>query len=260
MTAIFISYRRRGSQGFAGRLADDLIERFGEARVFRDVEIHPGNNFADVIEAAIASCSVLLVLIGPQWLEHYNANGESRLHEAGDWVRLEIEAALAKNTWIVPVLVGGARMPAATALPASIQHLSRIQAFEMSDRRWDRDVEQLAAMIVNHIPGLDDSKKIGAAGQKTDRAQPHDSPARAIRDLGIRVIEEIGRTRRESPTSRRSAKRRRFYTGSGLGRLVRQLIGIAIMLGVAYFLIQNFADPATRRLVDDIISRITARL
>ena len=106
MTGIFISYRRRGSQGFAGRLADDLIDRFGEGQVFRDVEIRPGEYFAEAIETAIASCSALLVMLGPHWLEHRNEKGEPRLHEPGDWVRLEIEAALTRNTWVVTILVG----------------------------------------------------------------------------------------------------------------------------------------------------------
>lgn len=186
VTGIFISYRRRGSQGFAGRLADDLIDRFGEERVFRDVEIKPGDDFAETIESAIASCSALLVVLGPQWLDHRNEKGAPRLHEPGDWVRLEIEAALARNTWIVPILVGGAQMPPASALPDSIQRLSRIQAFELTDRRWDRDVEHLAAMMASHIPELDHSGKTEGKNRKIDRDQPVDSPARALRDAGAR--------------------------------------------------------------------------
>ena len=82
-----------------------LIDRFGEEQVFRDVEIRPGEDFAEAIETAIASCSALLVVLGPHWLEHRNEKGEPRLHEPGDWVRLEIEAALTRNKWVVPILV-----------------------------------------------------------------------------------------------------------------------------------------------------------
>lgn len=38
MARIFISYRREGGSGFAGRLAEDLERRFGANEVFRDVE------------------------------------------------------------------------------------------------------------------------------------------------------------------------------------------------------------------------------
>jgi hypothetical protein len=258
MTGIFISYRRRGSQGFAGRLADHLIDCFGEKQVFRDVEIRPGDNFAEVIESAIASCSTLLVVIGPQWLDHCNEKGVPRLHEPGDWVRLEIEAALTRKTWVVPVLIGGAQMPPASALPTRIQRLSRIQAFELTDRHWDRDVEQLVAMIASHNPELDRSRKTTGKNGKKVLGRPADSPAQAIRDVGFRVIEEIGRARRQSTHSAPPSKRRWFYAGSYLGRLVKQLVSIAVLLAVAYFLIQNYANPATRRMINDVISRITA--
>jgi len=260
VAGLFISYRRRGSQGFAGRLADDLIDRFGEEQVFRDVEIRPGDDFAEVIESAIASSSALLVVLGPQWLDHRNEKGEPRLHEPGDWVRLEIEAALARNTWIVPILVGGAQMPPSSALPDSIQRLSRIQAFELTDRRWDRDVEQLAAMIASRIPALDHAGKTERKNRKIDRDQPADSPARALRDVGMRVLEEIGRARRKSPYPPQLSKRIWSSVSSHLARLVKRAISIAVLLAVAYFLIQNYGSPATRRMVNDVISRITALL
>lgn len=260
MAGIFISYRRRGSQGFAGRLADDLTDHFGEERVFRDVEIRPGDDFAEVIESAIASCSALLVVIGPVWLDHRNEKGEPRLHESGDWVRLEIEAALARSTWVVPVLVGGARMPPSSALPDSIRHLSRIQAFELTDRRWDRDVEQLTAMIGSHVPGLDKPQKTEGTDRKSGRGQPADSPTHAIRDLGLRMLEKIGRARRKAPDSTPPSKRIWSYVGSHIGRLVKRVISIAVLLGVAYFLIQNYGDTTTKRMINDVISRIIALL
>jgi lipopolysaccharide export LptBFGC system permease protein LptF len=48
--------------------------------------------------------------------------------------------------------------------------------------------------------------------------------------------------------------------GSHLGRLVKRVVSIAILLAVAYFLIQNYGSPATRQTVNDVISRITALL
>jgi hypothetical protein len=38
------------------------------------------------------------------------------------------------------------------------------------------------------------------------------------------------------------------------------VISIAVLLAVAYFLIQNYGSPAARRMVNDVISRITALL
>jgi hypothetical protein len=258
MAAIFISYRRQGSQGFAGRLADDLTERFGAAQVFRDVEIRPGDDFTAVIRSAIANSAALLVVIGPRWTDHRNANGDLRLHAPGDWVRLEVEAAFERRTRVIPVLVGGAPMPPADKLPVSIRPLARIQAFEMRDRRWRQDIDQLATMLARQIPGLKPLPEV-----KTDRRSGHrnpsnDSPARAIREAGLRVLEEIGRKRRPARTSRTSAGHLWSLVGSKIGNLFKQLFGITILLAVAYVLIQNFGDPATRRMVQDVIARISA--
>src|SRR5262249_50371809 len=66
---IFISYRRQEADYVAGRLFDHLANRFGEQRVFMDVDsIEPGLDFGEAIEQAVSSCSVLLALIGQQWL------------------------------------------------------------------------------------------------------------------------------------------------------------------------------------------------
>jgi hypothetical protein len=258
MAGIFISYRRQGSQGFAGRLADDLTECFGAAHVFRDVEIRPGDDFTTVIRTAIATSSALLVVIGPRWIDHRNANGALRLHAPGDWVRLEVEAAFARRTRVIPVLVGGAQMPPADRLPVSIRPLARIQAFELNDRRWQQDIDQLATMLAQQIPGLKTLQKIKAPQRSGHRNPPNGSPARAIRDVGLRVLEEIGRKRQPARTSRTLAGRLWSVVGSKIGNLFKQLFGITFLLVVAYVLIQNFGDPATRRMVQNLIARIAA--
>ena len=76
MGAIFISYRREDSEGHAGRLFEDLVERFGKGSVFIDVTgIEPGRDFRKVIDAKVASCGVLLAVIGNRWLEAKDASG-----------------------------------------------------------------------------------------------------------------------------------------------------------------------------------------
>lgn len=58
MSQIFVSYRRSDSSGYAGRLFDDLVRRFGRDAVFMDVDaIGVGADFVTTIEDAIASSS-----------------------------------------------------------------------------------------------------------------------------------------------------------------------------------------------------------
>src|SRR5215510_7657864 len=98
MPGIFISYRRDDCSGHAGRLYDALSLRFGSERLFMDIDtLQPGEDFVEAIEKAVGSCDVLLALIGRQWVTSSDAQGQRRLENPNDFVRLEIEAALARN-------------------------------------------------------------------------------------------------------------------------------------------------------------------
>jgi len=152
MASIFISYRREDSGGHAGRLCDRLTARFGGDRVFMDIQdIHPGQNFAASIEDTIATCDCVIAVIGPRWLETVKKRAQS----ADDFVRHEIGAALKRHVTIVPVLVGGARMPAASDLPPELAELSFLNALEIRDERFDRDVVELEAFLSStlHVGG-----------------------------------------------------------------------------------------------------------
>src|SRR5215813_3419593 len=141
---IFISYRRQDSRGYAGRLQGDLSRRYTSEAVFRDVEIPPGVDFAEHIRGLVDTCNVLLVIIGPSWLEARDRQGRRRLDNPEDWVRIEIERALARQgVEVIPVLVDGAKLPPREELPEGLLGLRRRNAFELSDSRWDYDVEQL---------------------------------------------------------------------------------------------------------------------
>jgi hypothetical protein len=154
MAGIFISYRRSDSAGYAGRLADDLAEHLDGQAIFRDIEaIEPGVDFVHALEKAVASCSVMLVLIGPTWTDARTVDGQRRLHRPTDVVRMEIEAALARDIRVIPVLVGDAHMPDAADLPDSMAALVRRHAYAISDQRWRYDIEQLLAILVR-IPGV----------------------------------------------------------------------------------------------------------
>lgn len=73
MRTAFISYRRDDSQGFAGRLEEDLSECLGDAQVFRDREIPAGCDFVTHLESHLAEAEVVLVVIGRGWLDARNA-------------------------------------------------------------------------------------------------------------------------------------------------------------------------------------------
>ncbi len=124
MRAIFISYRRNDAEGQAGRLFDDLTLHFGKDAVFMDVAaIQPGRDFRRAIDEQVASCGVLLAMIGKDWLTASDDAGARRLDDPLDFVRLETASALKRDIPVIPVLVQGARMPRADELPDNLKEL-----------------------------------------------------------------------------------------------------------------------------------------
>jgi hypothetical protein len=170
---IFISYRREDSRGYAGRLQGDLSRRYTNEAVFRDIEIPPGVDFAEHIYGLIDHCNVVLVIIGNGWLDARDSGGNRRIEKPEDWVRLEIERALARSdVEVIPVLVDGARLPPRDELPASLAPLRRLNAFEISDRRWDYDVNELGRYLDAALKGTSAMHPTVAPPAPTPAAEP----------------------------------------------------------------------------------------
>ncbi|MET0004262.1 MAG: toll/interleukin-1 receptor domain-containing protein [Candidatus Thiodiazotropha sp.] len=248
MAGIFISYRRDDSQGFAGRLADDLTEILGADLVFRDVEIPVGHDFNLILNRAIAACDVLLVVIGRDWQTTSHNGARSRLFEPTDWVRTEIKAAFEQGKHIIPILVGGAKMSTATELPEDISQLSKIQAFEMSDRRWDEDIDNLVQLLQREVPEL--------ASSVSSRHRPADSPAQVLRELGHQVLDEVRQQRTPQAPSRRTAHRRWLRPVMAIGGFLRKLVTTVFVIAMVYIGFRLFGDTA----VLEQLNRLEARL
>jgi hypothetical protein len=151
---IFISYRREDTAGDAGRLADHLHLRFGHVRVFLDVDaIAPGTDFPQVLKASLAQTAAVLVVIGQRWVSLVGGDGVRRLESPGDFVRLEVEEALARGVLVVPVLVQGAAMPRAEDLPPSLAPLVTRQAAVIDHAEFHADAERLCVSLEAALDG-----------------------------------------------------------------------------------------------------------
>src|SRR5207244_2868623 len=69
-----------------------------------------------------------------------------------DYVRREIEAALERDKRLIPVLVQRAEMPTESQLPPTMHGLAQRQAIDLSDERWQFDVERLVGVITSGMP------------------------------------------------------------------------------------------------------------
>ena len=146
-SGIFVSYRRDDSSRYAGRLFDRLVSHFGKDRIFMDIDtIEPGEDFVTVIENAVGSCEILIAIIGKQWLSSTGRN-TGRLDNPNDFVRLEIATALSRDVRVIPVLVQRASMPKPQDLPDDLVKFTRRNAVELTDLRWQSDVDQLISVM-----------------------------------------------------------------------------------------------------------------
>jgi len=123
MATIFLSYRRTDSPQ-ACRVYDWLGQRFGYDAVFMDVAAIPfAVQYPDFIKESIARSRVMIALIGDQWT--------SRINDENDPVRKELEAAVANDIPVLPVLIGTASMPGVDALPESIAAIAAQNAYSV---------------------------------------------------------------------------------------------------------------------------------
>ncbi len=187
MPRIFISYRRSDSAAASGRIYDRLCMAFGEKAIFKDVDvIPPGANYPSLLNEAIARCDVLLAIIGSQWLTTVESNGQRRLDNPDDFVRIEIEAGLKRDdVLVIPVLVDAAAMPSTIDLPESLRQLTyRNAAIVRHDPDFNHDIARLITTIRDYYPPTDEDLQASLLPQST-RIAPSSKPKFVLPWTGI---------------------------------------------------------------------------
>ncbi len=173
LRSVFVSYRRKDSEGESGRLFDDLTSHFGSESVFMDVSaIEPGRDFRKAIDQSVTTCNVLLAIIGQEWLELKDAAGRRRLEDPNDFVRLELASALRRDIPVIPVLVRGAKMPEGDRLPPDLQELVYRNAVELTHARWKSDVQLLIRALRPYLDVQPDASPRSHEPAKSPDAPP----------------------------------------------------------------------------------------
>ena len=146
----FISYRRDDAQQAAQGLYAQLRSSFGASRVFMDVNTIPtGTQWPDRIKSALEDATIMLVVIGPNWLTAAYRYGRRRLEHKADWVRREIAFGIEKGIPMIPVFVSGAKIPEKEGLPTSLANLLRYEGTRLHDETWDIDFNALVRRLVD---------------------------------------------------------------------------------------------------------------
>jgi hypothetical protein len=124
---IFINYRRHPARDeFISTLFAQLSARFGSGNVFLDVtSMSPGERYPNRLRRHLDRADVVIAVVHQGWARDLRAGQ--------DWVREEIETALAEGKTIIPLLLPGSAMPATADLPRSIREFAHLQAHTVQD-------------------------------------------------------------------------------------------------------------------------------
>jgi len=99
------------------------------------------------IEESVASCDVLIAIIGRHWVVTSDEQGRRRLDNPEDFVRVEIGTALKRDIRVIPVLVEGASIPQSGELPDDLKPLARRNALNVSHERFRGDADRLVGAV-----------------------------------------------------------------------------------------------------------------
>ena len=157
MAYVFLSYSRADA-ATAKKLVEDL--RRQGVRVWSDMDIRVGSNWADELSRSLDEATAILVLISPHSLQ-------SR------WVQGEWSAALSKSRRVIPVLTGGAEFG---DLPPILATVLGVDLDSDYDGGVERIVSSLKSLEKSHEP---------PASTSIDKDE-------VIRDVTARVLERLG--------------------------------------------------------------------
>jgi pterin-4a-carbinolamine dehydratase len=148
---VFISYRRQDSSAAARWLMNTIQRHFGPSSVFMDTEaIRMGDDWGAGIDQALAHATVLVVVIGPQWLRISDEHGRRRIDREDDWVRREISYAINNRVHLIPIILGDTPIPGRAALPEDLARLPKYQVFRLRDESWEQDLALVVSRLLDH--------------------------------------------------------------------------------------------------------------
>lgn len=242
MAGIFISYRRSDSAAMCDRIYAALMQHFGKDAIFKDIDNIPlGVNFADYIRSVMAQAAVALIVIGRTWLDVTDAQGNRRLDDPGDFVRLEIEEALARNIPVIPLRVDGAPMPSAERLPASLRGLLMQNGWEVHyDPYFETDIRHVKAGLERWVPSL--QARLAEYARQQEASRQAAVAAEAARLAALRVSAPasyppgyygaVVPARPKAPLPRWRVLL--YGAGSGLGAIVALVLYILFELNILH--------------------------
>ncbi len=238
MPTIILSYRRDDTGSIAGRIFDRLVGHYGADQVFMDIDSIPfGLDFREHIQETLKRCDVLLAIVGRHWAAP-DETGGLRINDETDWVRIEVEAALAKKIPVIPVLIDDASLPSPASLPEGLRSLVFRQAAPVNSGRdfhphMDRLIKAMDQLLTRS------SVATGPVRTPPSATKPTVSPpkASAIDEADKRPREAEQEAAAGAVPPKRWPWRVREIVSSFQGRLARNTFWVAVVASYVIMLV-----------------------
>jgi len=145
---IFLSYRRYDAEMLVGRLYGHLEQHFQPAKLLMDAHlVRPGVDFIEKLQNDVRRIDVMLVMIGPHWIDAKDRQGRRLIDLDNDHVRIELSTAIRHRKVVIPILVDDGEAPTSADLPVVVRGLARLSPLELRRRRFRSDVRELVKVI-----------------------------------------------------------------------------------------------------------------
>ena len=138
---IFVSYARSDFSS-AVLIRNTLGGLYGESSVYIDSShIRPATKWLTNLNETLGGVLLLIAIVGDGWTE--------KMQDSSDYVRQELECALANGAEILPVLVNQTRMPSPKKLPEALRDIATVQADYFRAETPYRDLESIAQSVAS---------------------------------------------------------------------------------------------------------------
>ncbi|MGC7095744.1 toll/interleukin-1 receptor domain-containing protein [Amycolatopsis lurida] len=157
MPEIFVNYRTADQAAVADHIQADLSRRFGREHIFyASQSIKSGENFTEKLLPEVRRSTVLLAVIGPDWLAA-DDQGRRAIDNPQDWTRREIITAFDFGVHVIPILVGRkTERLRESDLPPELAELAQRQSLLFDTRDSATCLDKIAADVADLVPGLVD--------------------------------------------------------------------------------------------------------
>ncbi|MFJ8647865.1 toll/interleukin-1 receptor domain-containing protein [Streptomyces sp. NPDC093546] len=174
MPDVFVNYRTGDGEETAVAIERELSHRFPGGRIFRaGKSLTPGRPFGPDLITNVRRSGALIAVIGPRWTEY------TQLHDAGDWVRKEIEEAFRCAVPVIPVLVGRTtERLREEGLPPSLAPLAACHSIRFDTHDAEYGLRRIGDAVADLVPGL-----ASYARQAGPDADPGTSPYNSMANV-----------------------------------------------------------------------------